>query len=599
MKYINDVRTRDDLAIFLNMPIKKLTHQLYINRPDLCYTSFKIKKKNGGYREISTPSDELMSVQRKIADAIWKYELYLRQKNNIKSNISHAFEKDKSIFTNANIHKNKRIVLNLDLNDFFPSIHFGRVQGFFIKNKDYNLPYEVATILAQLCCYNGKLPQGAPTSPIISNLICKILDIRLLKLAHEYKLDYTRYADDLTFSTNNKAFLGKKNDFLESITTEIKRAGFSINEKKTRIQVKDSKQVVTGLVVNKKINIDRNYYRETRAMAQSLYSNKEFLINGENGTINQLEGRFSFINQIDKLNNNADYATAFKVKLRNGNEESYCRFKFDAHTFRNLNGKEEQYRKFIFYKYFYGNNVPMIVTEGKTDKRYLQAALKNLYSDYPDLIEKIDDDFKFKISFLNRTPRLEYFFSFSKDGADSMKNLYNFFSGKSNFKNYYIELAKTASYYPSNPVIFIFDNETKTEKPLKNFMKYTKMNEKSKSAFCKIQYCKLDVVTDNINIKDKAKADEISKHSNLYLLTNPLVNNEPECEIEDLFDEKTLSHEIGGRKFSRKDEDKNKFYNKDIFSKYIYDNYKSIDFSNFKPILDNLNRIIKEYREII
>ncbi|MBQ7981809.1 MAG: hypothetical protein IJ305_09430, partial [Oscillospiraceae bacterium] len=96
-------------------------------------------------------------------------------------------------------------------------------------------------------------------------------------------------------------------------------------------------------------------------------------------------------------------------------------------------------------------------------------------------------------------------------------------------------------------------------------------------------------------IKDSTKLDELTKNSNLYLLTNPLVNDKAECEIEHLFDKNTLSHKINGRSFSLKDADKNKYYNKDIFSKYVYANYKTIDFSNFKPLLNNLNKIVKEY----
>ena len=123
---------------------------------------------------------------------------------------------------------------------------------------------------------NGKLPQGAPSSPIISNLICEILDHRLLKIAKKYKLDYTRYADDLTFSTNDKKFLGLQTEFYEEISKEIIRAGFKINEKKKRLQLRDSRQVVTGLVVNKKINVNRIYYKETRAMAHQLYITGKF-----------------------------------------------------------------------------------------------------------------------------------------------------------------------------------------------------------------------------------------------------------------------------------------------------------------------------------
>ena len=110
------------------------------------------------------------------------------------------------------------MVLNIDLENFFESFHFGRVRGFFIKNNNFLLPIEVATVIAQISCYEGKLPQGAPSSPIISNLICEILDYRLLKIAKKYKLNYTRYADDLTFSTNDKNFLGLQMEFYEEIS---------------------------------------------------------------------------------------------------------------------------------------------------------------------------------------------------------------------------------------------------------------------------------------------------------------------------------------------------------------------------------------------
>ena len=116
-------------------------------------------------------------------------------------NASHGFVKERSIITNAKIHKNKKIVLNLDLKDFFDSFHFGRVKGFFEKNKDFKsffpeLTSELATLIAQLVCFNGKLPQGAPSSPLLTNLICNIFDVRVLKLAKKYKLAYSRYADD-------------------------------------------------------------------------------------------------------------------------------------------------------------------------------------------------------------------------------------------------------------------------------------------------------------------------------------------------------------------------------------------------------------------
>ncbi len=598
MGYICDVRTREELATFLDIPLRKLTHILYCEKPNKLYYSFEIKKKNGGTRHIDAPNNELVGLQRKIAKALEDYEEKLRKDKNIKSNISHGFEKNKSIITNAQIHRNKRIVINLDLKDFFPSIHFGRVLGFFTKNKDYNLSYEVAVILAQLCCLNGCLPQGAPTSPILSNLICRILDIRLLKLAKKHKVDYTRYADDLTFSTNNKVFLEIQNEFLDEITAEINRAGFSVNDKKTRIQFRNSRQEVTGLIVNKKINIDRRYYRKTRAMAHSLYVNNEFSINGEKGTINQLEGRFSFINQIDKYNNTLDLKTPYKIKLRNGNEESFRRYSISQHDYKALNGREEEYRKFLFYKYFYASKKPVILTEGKTDIRYIKAALKNLHEYYPDLIKKTDTGFEFKISFFNRTKRFFYLFNIGIDGADEWLKLYNYYSGRDNYKNYFEFFSQKSSLKPLNPIIVIYDNEINAkDKPLYKFVNHVHPSDEEKNQLTLGNYIKLNkFVQPSKKNKNEEKKHTVVNDSNIYVLAPQLVGNKDESEIEDLFDEKTLKIEIGGRTFSRDDSDKEKYYNKDIFSNYIASHYQEIDFTNFKPLLDNINKIVNDYQ---
>ena len=153
------------------------------------------------------------------------------------------------------------------MENFFDSFHFGRVRGFFLKNRDYQFADEVVATIANLCCYKGKLPQGAPSSPIITNLISNVMDMRLLKIAKKYKLDYTRYADDLTFSTNDRKFLEIQEQFYQEVAKEIESSGFKINDKKTRLQFRDSRQEVTGVIVNKKLNVNRDYYKRTRAMA--------------------------------------------------------------------------------------------------------------------------------------------------------------------------------------------------------------------------------------------------------------------------------------------------------------------------------------------
>lgn len=603
MNGFTKIKSKDELFFQLNIPKKHMTYLLYNQKKkgtENSYHKFEIDKKSGGTRTIYAPNQELKTVQKKLANLLWKTQEKVWEKDNIYPNISHGFEKNKSIITNARVHRNKKIVLNIDLENFFESFHFGRVLGFFEKNRDFKVPREVALVISQLVCYDGSLPQGAPTSPIITNLICNILDIRLVKIARKFNLDYSRYADDLTFSTNDKSFHDHKNDFLLLIDHEINRAGFKINSNKTRLQLSCSRQEVTGLVVNKKISIPKEYYKNTRAMAHRLYKHGDFFINGENGTLKQLEGRFAFINQIDKYNNSLENSSS--LSKNNINHQKYLlttKLKENNHhkMLLQLNAREREYQKFLFYKYFYGNDRPTIITEGKTDIRYFKAALKNLYKDYPNLIEKKDDKFIFKVLFFKkskqkknkRVSRYRYFFNLPIDGADSMKNLYNFFCDKDNvfYPNYLNYFNSISSIRPTNPTFFIFDNELiGDKKPLKNFINHV-FNKKSKLGSKNTQTEKLK---NELSLKI---AD------NLYIVTNQLMDNKKESEIEDLFDSVTLSHEIEGKSFSKKDlgDSKNR-YGKEIFSKYVLDNYKHINFENFRSILNEMNDIVNSFHNI-
>lgn len=556
---LNEIKTRNELADFLHIERKTLTNVLYNIHVDSYYYSFEIPKKSGGSRKIHAPQNVLKIIQKKLSTALYNYRDYICKENNINLNISHAFEKNKGIITNAFIHKNKRYIINIDLKDFFESFHFGRIRGFFEKNKYFQLPLEVSTIIAQLVCYNGKLPQGAPTSPIIANFICNVLDYKILQLAKKYHLDYTRYADDLTFSTNDKKFLDKYEQFYNDLNKITSKNGFEINTKKTRIVYYNSRQTVTGLVVNKKININHLYYKKIRAMANTLYKTGSYFINENIGNIKQLEGCFSFINEIDKYNN----------KIQNKTEKKFF----------NLCSREKEFQKFLFYKYFYMNSKPLVVTEGKTDIIYIKCALKKLYKDYPYLIEKKSDGkFEFKVSFLKRSKRLRFFFNISLDGADAMSNIYYFYSDYNNKKiypNYFEYFNKISCSKPKAPIVLVFDNELKTKgKPLNKF-----------SDICKCNF-------EDFNNGGKAR---IIDNSNLYLVTHQVVKGN-ESEIEDLFDSDVLKHKINGKRFCRKPAyDINKYYGKDHFSQYILSNYENIDFSNFKPLLDNINDIICDY----
>ncbi|MDY0234731.1 MAG: retron Ec67 family RNA-directed DNA polymerase/endonuclease [Gudongella sp.] len=572
MKKFRNITSRKELAGFLKISEKKLNYILYVVGTSSYYTSFEIPKKNGGIREIHAPTKDLKTLQRNLATVLSD----INEKNK-KNNISHGFERKKTIITNSEIHRNKRYVINMDLKDYFESFHFGRVRGYFEKNNNFNLPINIATIIAQLTCFNGSLPQGAPTSPVITNMICNILDIRLLQVARKYKLNYTRYADDLTFSTNHKGFLEDQNLFINDIRYEVEKFGLFINDSKTRVLYKDSRQEVTGLVVNKVINVKREYYKRTRAMANNLYYNGKFLIEGEEGSINELEGRFAFINQLNIYNNG--------IK----NEKRY---------FSNLSSKEKEYQKFLFYKYFITNDKPLIITEGKTDILYLKSAMRKYYHEYPELIVKKDDKFEYKVMFLKRIKtkekedenkkdekenqnkreedrgRLNYFLGISGHGGNSFKNIFELYNDKKlNVGSLFFNKIRIS---PKNPVFLVFDNEQKkNNKPLADFKNHAHIKEK------------IDVLK---KIEDY----------NLYIITNPLVEvgEDIEEEIEDLFEKKLLQIEINGRKFNRKTETgSSKTFGKNIFSHYVYDNYENINFENFIPMLNEMKNVINEYKE--
>lgn len=256
-----------DIADLLEVSYPRLVYHIYLVKPDKRYKTFEIPKKSG-VRQISTPITALKIIQAKLNQVLQTvYE--------IKPSV-HGFVMGKNIVTNAQAHTKKRYVLNLDLTDFFPSINFGRVRGMFMATP-YGLHPDVATVLAQICCHNNQLPQGAPSSPIVTNMICAKMDSQLQRLAKEYKATYTRYADDITFSTTlpkfpeelayivaeedvNKVFIGNR------LLSIINDNGFEVNEKKIRLQSRANHQAVTGLTTNQFPNVDRNYVRHIRAM---------------------------------------------------------------------------------------------------------------------------------------------------------------------------------------------------------------------------------------------------------------------------------------------------------------------------------------------
>lgn len=189
------LKTRQDVAEILNIKEKSLRYFLYAIKPDNMYFCFDIEKKSGGKRHISAPEDRLKNIQRKLANilnCVYKVKP-----------AAHGFANDKDITTNAGNHVKRKYVFNMDLENFFEQIHFGRIRGMLMK-PPYNIGEEAALVIAQIACYKGKLPQGAPSSPILTNMICAPLDTQLTKLAKKYNMQYSRYADDITFSSKEE-----------------------------------------------------------------------------------------------------------------------------------------------------------------------------------------------------------------------------------------------------------------------------------------------------------------------------------------------------------------------------------------------------------
>lgn len=246
----------EDVAALLGITWQKLRYLLYRMPEYERDRYFDIPKKSGGKRWIAAPIPEIKELQRKLNELFTiVYEPRLS---------THGFAMERSIVTNAELHVGARFVFNLDLEDFFPTIHLGRVRGLFLK-KPFECKPEAATVLAQLCCHNGKLPQGAPTSPIISNLICGKMDVDLQRFARDYACTYTRYADDITFSSDRRAFPpaiathdeAGKLQVGEALLSIITQNSFVVNEAKLRLQNENRRQIVTGLKVNQFPNVPR------------------------------------------------------------------------------------------------------------------------------------------------------------------------------------------------------------------------------------------------------------------------------------------------------------------------------------------------------
>lgn len=574
LKRLKNAQNKSELSGVLGIDPSFLTRTLYINDTEKQYSQFVMKKKTGGTRKISAPNDKLKSIQSSLSDLLLDCTDALNIINKRKANLSHGFARNRSIITNASAHRNQKNVLNLDLKDFFDSFNFGRVRGFFIKNFGFELHKDVATTIAKIACYKNTLPQGSPCSPVIANLITHSLDIRLALLAKKYSCVYSRYADDITFSTRRSTIpvqlVKEITDGYEVgkvLRKEIKRAGFEINPNKTRVQYKDSRQDVTGLVVNEKVSIKSEYWRKTRAMCHSLFMNGAFTVEKDGviipGTINHLNGVLSFIDSVDKHNH----------KIQKPKQYLYSHMQHGLEFSKRLNIREKTYSKFLFYKYFHANELPTILCEGKTDNIYLKSAIKSLASDYKYLAEPAikDKSYKLLLDFFSYNKKTDYLLDLAGGCSFFLRFVQRYKQDFSRFKG-----PKN-----KNPVILLLDNDT-GPRALINALVDKVFKEKK---------------GDKNEIKNDIRNNSFTHITdNLYLVLTPLSQGK-DTAMEDFFDQKTLNFKVGNKTFNPKNDfDTIDKYGKHIFStKVIQENKATISFDLFRPVLDRVTAVLEDY----
>jgi RNA-directed DNA polymerase len=603
LQKLNDVKSLDDFAELLGYKASSLAYLLYKTPQEQKYTAFKIPKKSGGEREILAPNKKLKRLQKILADLLYDCMEELRpeqEKDNRNSHkkltrqrasksVSHGFQKGLSIASNAECHLGKRYVFNLDIENFFPSINFGRIRGFFIKNRSFKLSPAVATIIAQIASHENALPQGSPCSPIISNLIAQILDVHLSRLARKHGCMYSRYADDLTFSTNKKEFpkeIAIQDGLIwrvgDELAENMQHSGFVINAAKTRMQYKLSRQVVTGIVVNKEVNPPKDYYRSARAMCHALFSHGTF----HNPTAFEIKGNDShfwlkaWILILAVLNSNL-------VKLPDETElqkselgqlqgilnyiyflKNYKNKHCDERDIKSPDGIKKLYSNFLFFKNFYQVDRPVIFCEGKTDKIYIKCALNQLATQYPSLVKTEDGKKKQTFRFFNHTDTLDKVMNLAP-GTSGMKFI--ILSYERIFKRFQCKGKRF-------PVIILIDNDSGA-KPIYSVMK-------------KLSASKTDV-----------SGDEDFYHvcKNLYVVPTPKINGK-QSKIEDFFDKATLATKIDGKTFNAENTPlaNSNQYGKQMFAtKVIQQNAGTINFQAFAPLLDRVVKVISHYEALL
>jgi RNA-directed DNA polymerase len=548
-----------DVANLLGLKPAHLSYNLYKKSDVQKYIKFEIPKRYGGKRAICAPIADLKHIQGLLAALLMECLDELNAKYNRQA--AHGFITDRSILTNSHQHRGRSYVLNIDLQDFFGSINFGRVRGFFIADKDFALQPAVATVLAQIACFENRLPQGSPASPVISNLIGNVLDTHLIKLARKYDCVYTRYADDLTFSTNLPKFPEELAQLKDGAWTTgaallkiIKKSGFSVNESKVRLQFEDSQQNVTGLVVNHKANTPASYRSTLRAMAKNLFKTGSFTHDTyikdssgayskqtELGTLDQLQGMFGHVRHVDEFNS---------------------RLRHEEIPF----GRANLYKRFFLFSQFFCSPMPVILCEGKTDNTYLLHAIRSRVNNFPELATKNPTgDIKLLIRIFKYVER-KAGKTIGMSGGDGEVSKF--------ITAYLAEVLRhfKAPGVSQHPVLLVVDHDSGGKGPYDTASK------------------KVGRTLDMLKSFEHVAA-------NLYLVPTPLPFGATSSCIEDCFQPATLAKTLGGKTFNYKTNKlKPTEYGKAYFAEHVVKaEANTIDFSGFDPLLNSIKGVIAHY----
>ncbi len=272
--------------------IKKILYSVS-NNIDSHYDEVIIKKKNGKLRFLNVPDDILKNIQKRILTNILESMRI--------SKYATAYKKEMSLKDNTKVHVNKKTILKLDIKDFFGNITWNKIYNSCFYEGLY--PKRIGVLLTNLCAVGGVLPQGAPTSGYISNIVLREFDEIIGKYCLKKGINYTRYSDDMTFSGDFNV-----KDIIKIVKALLNKEGFKLNNKKITILTKKNRQQVTGIVVNEKISVSNKYKRKIR---QEIYYIRKYGVDShlekieakdKNLYLRKLLGKINFVLQIERDN---------------------------------------------------------------------------------------------------------------------------------------------------------------------------------------------------------------------------------------------------------------------------------------------------------